>query len=110
MTELEKNSGVEPQINLGQFVGKDHKYELSVSNESPEDAISRRSEEAADARLKRKMSFALFCFSLFIISIVFTGCVYMFAAGSADDKKWAAGIVSAIASGLVGFLVGQGKK
>jgi hypothetical protein len=34
----------------------------------------------------------------------------MLANGSADDKKWAAGIVSAIASGLVGFLVGQSKK
>jgi hypothetical protein len=110
MGEPEKNSDVEPQINLGQFVGKDHKYELSVSNESPEDAAARRSKEAAEAELKRKMTFAIFCFSLFIISIVFMGCVYIFATGAVDDKKWAAGIVSAISSGLVGFLVGQGKK
>ena len=41
----------EQQINLGQIVGKDHKYELSVSNESPEDAIARRTKEAADADL-----------------------------------------------------------
>ncbi|MEI6334133.1 MAG: hypothetical protein WCS87_06200 [Methylococcaceae bacterium] len=39
-----------------------------------------------------------------------THCVYTFATGEAEDKKWASGIVGAIASGLVGFLVGQGKK
>ncbi len=56
------------------------------------------------------MTYVLFCFALLIISIIFVACVYTFATGIADDKKWAAGIVSAIASGLVGFLVGQGKK
>jgi len=101
---------VEQQINLGQIVGKDHKYELSVSNESAEDATARRMKEAADAELKRKMTFVLFCFSLLVTGVVFVGCVYTFAVGAPDDKKWAAGIVSAIASGLVGFLVGQGKK
>ena len=81
-----------------------------MSNETSEDATVRRSKEIADAELSRKMTYVLFCFALLIISIVFIGCVYTFAMGLADDKKWAAGIVSAIASGLVGFLVGQGKK
>jgi hypothetical protein len=100
----------EQQINLGQIVGKDHKYELSVSNESPEDAAARREKEAADAALKRTMTIGLFLFALSATAVVFGACVYVFAAGTPDDKKWAAGIVSAIASGLVGFLVGQGKK
>ena len=52
----------------------------------------------------------LFFFALMIIGAVFAGCVYIFATGAADDKKWAAGIVSAISSGVVGFLVGQGKR
>jgi hypothetical protein len=99
----------EPQINLGQ-IGKEHKYELSVSNETPEDAESRRLKETADATLRRKMTYTLFCFSLVIVGTIFVGCVYTFATGAADDKKWAAAIVSAIASGLVGFLVGHGKK
>lgn len=110
MAEPGNERVVEQQINLGQIVGKDHKYELSVSNESAEDATARRAKETADAELKRKMTFALFCFSLLVTGIVFAGCVYTFATGMPDDKKWAAGIVSAIASGLVGFLVGQGKK
>jgi anaerobic C4-dicarboxylate transporter len=100
----------EEQINLGQILGKDHKYELSVSNESVEDAAARRTKEAADANLKRKMTFGLFLFALALTAVVFAACIYVFANGSPDDKKWAAGIVSAITSGLVGFLVGQGKK
>ncbi len=110
MADTEQDKSTEPQINLGQIVGKDHKYELSVSNETSEDAAVRRSKEIADAELSRKMTYALFCFALLIVSIIFVGCIYTFATGEADDKKWAAGIVSAIASGLVGFLVGQGKK
>jgi hypothetical protein len=110
MSEFDKENGGTPPINLSQIVGGDHKYELSVSNETPEDASARRTKETADAELKRKMTYTLFCFALLIVSVVFVGCVYTFATGAADDKKWAAGIVSAIASGLVGFLVGQGKK
>lgn len=34
MGELDKEKGGEPQINLGQIVGKDHKYEIAVSNET----------------------------------------------------------------------------
>lgn len=110
MTERDKAVDAEQQINLGQIVGKNHKYELSVSNESLEDANARRLKEVFEAELKRKMTYALFWFALFIVGSVFLGCVYTFAVGAPDDKKWAAGIVSAIASGLVGFLVGQGKK
>ena len=97
-------------IDLGQLVSQGHKYELNIGKEPPEDAAARRAAGAADAALKRKMTYVLFCFALIVTAIVFGGCVYVFASGSADDKKWAAGIVSAIASGLVGFLVGQGKR
>jgi hypothetical protein len=100
----------EQEINLGQLVGKDHKYELSVSSESLQDAAARRTKEAADADLKRRMTLILFLFALVVTAVVFAGCVYVFATGLPDDKKWAAGIVSAIASGLVGFVVGQGRK
>lgn len=100
----------ESQINLGQIVGKDHRYELSINNETPEDAAARRAREAADAGLKRRMALGLFLFALVLTALIFLGCLYVFASGSPDDKKWAAGIVSSIASGLVGFLVGQGRK
>ncbi len=100
----------EPQIDLGRLVTKDHTYELSISNESAEDAAARRAQEAAEAELRRKMTYGVFLFALAVTATVFGGCVYVFATGTPEDKKWAAAIVSAIASGLVGFLVGQGKK
>ncbi|WP_024299731.1 hypothetical protein [Methylomicrobium lacus] len=110
MSESTQENGGNSPINLSQIVGRDHRYELSVNNETPEDAAARRAQEMADADMKRKMTFALFWFALLIVGVVFIGCVYTFSIGMPEDKKWAAGIVSAIASGLVGFLVGQGKK
>jgi len=105
----DRNSGND-QINLGQIIGSDHRYALTINNEAPEDASVRRSNEMAEAVLKRKMSYILFCFALFAVGTIFMGCMYVFATGTADDKKWATGIISAIVSGLIGFLVGQGKR
>lgn len=98
------------QINIDQLAARGHNYELSVSNESPEDATARREREAADADLRRRMSFGLFLFALAVVAAIVAGCLLTFANGNAEDKKWAGGIVSAIASGLVGFLVGQGRR
>lgn len=56
------------------------------------------------------MTYAMFLFALAMTAVVFGGCVWVFANGSPDDRKWAAGIVSAMASGLVGYLVGQARK
>lgn len=101
------------QVNLSELIGLDqhnHKYDLRLNNEPAEDAGARREQEAKDADLRRKKDFILFCFGLGFTTVVFFGCAYLFATGSPDDKKWTAGIVSAIASALVGYLVGQGKK
>lgn len=97
-------------LNLGQLIGKDHKYDVSISNESAEDASARRLLEAAEAAQKRRIALTLFWFALLFVTVLFSGCIYVFATGAPEDKKWVAGIVSAIASGLVGFLVGQAKK
>lgn len=77
MSEQSNEERGAPQINLGQIVGKNHKYELSVSNETPEDASARRTREMADAELKRK-NYSLFCFAIFMVAIIFGSCVYLF--------------------------------
>lgn len=97
-------------IDFGKMVGQDQKYEISMKNESAEDGSARRDKDAADAALKRIQSLSLFLFAMALTAVVFAGCVYTFATGAAEDKKWAAGIVTAITSGLIGFLVGTGKK
>ena len=49
MAEVPRGGAGEAQINLGQLGGRDHKDELSVSNETVEDAEARRANAAADA-------------------------------------------------------------
>jgi hypothetical protein len=100
----------EPVINLGRLADANHRYDLTVSNESPEDAQARRLNEAAEATLARRMRLMLFCFALAFVSVVFAGCVHLFATGTAEDKKWAGGIVASITSGLIGYLVGGARK
>lgn len=98
------------QINIDQLAARGHAYELRVASESGEDALARRQRETEDAALKRRMTFWMFVFAQAMVAAVFVGCVVVFANGSAEDRKWAGGIVSAIASGLVGYLVGQGRR
>lgn len=100
-----------PDINLSQLVsGGAHSFDLKLNNESTEDAQARRAEQAADAKQRRGMTWTIFIFALAMVLTIFVGCVAVFVGGEPEEKKWAAGIVSAMASGLVGFLVGHGRK
>lgn len=100
-----------PQLaDIGKMADEGSMYELKMHNESEEDAVARRANEAADAALKRKMTLALFFFAMVMVSVIFFGCAYVAATGGNDDKKWAVGIIATISSGLVGYLLGQGKK
>ncbi|ALL00026.2 MULTISPECIES: hypothetical protein [unclassified Massilia] len=105
------NQGDIRTVNLDQLIrGDSDQLELKIRNETDEDAQARRERETADAKLARTMKLMLFVFALVITGIVFGACIVVAFAGSADDKKWACSIVTAITSGLVGYLVGQGKK
>ena len=56
------------------------------------------------------MRMVLFVFALLVTGTVFAGAILTQVYGSADDRKWACSIVSAITSGLIGYLVGHAKK
>ena len=76
------------KFDLNNFAGADQKYTLSISNtESVEDGSARRELDAAAAAHQRKIQLAVVFFALFVASIIFIGCVVIFATGSADDKK-----------------------
>lgn len=105
------NQGDIRTVNLDQLIrGDSDQLELKIRNETDEDAQARREREAAEAKLARTMKVMLFVFSLLITGTVFGACIVVAFSGSVDDKKWACSIVTAITSGLVGYLVGQGKK
>lgn len=97
-------------LDIGKMADEGSLYELKMHNESDEDAAARRANEAAEAALKRQMALSLFYFALVLVSVIFFGCAYIALTGGPDDKKWALGIITAISSGLIGYLVGQGKK
>ena len=96
-------------IDLVQLTKAGHRYDATITSETPQDAQARRSEEAAVAAQKRHFAYVLFYVGLLTIGAIFIGCIYLFAGGTAEDKKWAAGLLSAIVSGLVGYLVGKGR-
>ncbi len=100
----------EGQVDIGRLAEAGQRYELAVTGgETVEDAAARRANLVADSKLARQIRLLLVVFALLLTGAIFASCLMAFVNGTPDDKKWAAGIVSAIASGLVGFLVGQGK-
>jgi hypothetical protein len=69
-------------------------------------------EDPSDARLRRFKDAVLFITSI-IGALGFGGfCVYIYiaASSSADDRKWAASIITLIVGGLVGYWSGKNSK
>lgn len=98
-------------LNLDQLIRRDgDQLELKIKNETDADAQARRAIEAAEAKLARAMRMVLFVFALLVTGTVFAGAILTAVYGSADDRKWACSVVSALTSGLIGYLVGHAKK
>jgi hypothetical protein len=82
-------------------------YRLHVTTELIEDANLRRQIALDDARSKRWKESCIFVFALTAIVLIFLGCKSLFVYGAPEDKKWATATLSAITSGIIGFLVGK---
>jgi hypothetical protein len=86
------------------------KFSLHAESESREDAEARRRESAEEAKHKRRKNFIVTMFAIGMVGAIFIAALCSFETGSADDKKWAYGIMSTIGFSLVGFLVGKETK
>jgi hypothetical protein len=84
---------------------KDPKY--TAHFESTEEASARRLEAAEKAKYKRKVHLIILIFALIMMSLIFAGCIYEYATGSADDKKWAGALLASICTAFLGFVAGQ---
>jgi hypothetical protein len=76
------------------------RYELSVKSlEDPE-----------DARHRRRKDLLLLSVALLGLCAIGFFCVWvlMSPSASADDKKWAQSVLTAIVAGLIGYLTGRG--
>jgi hypothetical protein len=94
----------ENPLDLGDL-SEDPKYDVRI--ESNEEAAARRLQVAEKAKHKRLVNLIILIFALLMVLIIFVGCIYEFATGSVDDKKWAGAIVASICSAFLGFVGGQ---
>lgn len=76
------------------------RYELSVK--SPEDP--------EDARHRRRKDLLLLSVALLGLCAIGFFCLWVLLSpsASADDKKWAQSVLTAIVAGLIGYLTGKG--
>lgn len=95
------------QFNLDDLP-KGNKFALHLESDTPEDAVARRQEKAEEAGHKRKVNTIILNFALLMVFLIFVGCIYEFATGSADDKKWAGAVVSGICAAFLGFVGDNG--
>lgn len=74
-------------------------YELTV----------KPSEDPADAAHRRRKDLALFMFALLGAGAIGAYCLWVLIepSTSADDKKWAQSVLTAIITGLIGYLTGK---
>jgi hypothetical protein len=95
------------EIDIGSLAKADPKYNSRLTVESPEEAAARRELEAQKAAHKRSVHLISVYFALGMVSLIFLGCIVYLFVGSPDDKKWATGLIGAICTGLLAFVVGQ---
>jgi hypothetical protein len=89
-----------PLEDLGDFKGP----EYDVRIESNEEASARRIESAKDAEHKRRVHIIVLGFALAMVAVIFLGCIYEFATGSVDDKKWAGAVVASICASFLTYV------
>jgi hypothetical protein len=88
-------------------------YDVSLrSQEDPQERVHRHRVEWLDARVQQGKSIFLFVFALGGIGVVLWYCLttLLEQTTAPDEKKWALSAVTAIISGLIGFLTGKALK
>lgn len=97
-------------IDLNQLA-QDEKYAVQVApNEHPDDRAARLAREREDAQLARRKEFWAFLAVMFGLTGIAAIC-FAFVLGvgqpSADDKKWAFGVLTSMVTGGIGVLTGK---
>jgi hypothetical protein len=72
-----------------------HEYKVSVERE----------ETKAERAVRLGKDVALFVAALALVAVVASICISALANGSADEKRWAQSILTALMGGLVGYLI-----
>lgn len=97
------------RIDLNDLANKpDHQLSI-VPREEPAERNARLEIGKADAAHKRRIDFALHIAAFIVVGVALCLCVWAIvsAALSAEDKKWATTLLTAIVTGFVGYVTGR---
>ena len=83
-----------------------------MPREDPAERDSRLRIEEANAAHQRRKELILHIAALLVISVVLAVCVWTIVKTNSteEDKKWAVPILSAIVTGLIGYVTGRSAK
>jgi hypothetical protein len=90
-----------------------NKYQLSlVSREDPDERDSRIRIDEADAAHRRRKDLLLSASALVVIGVALCLCVWAVVreGSAASDREWAVPLLTAIVTGLVGYVTGRATK
>lgn len=100
------------KLDLNELANRpDHQLTL-VPRADPAERESRLKIEEADAQHRRRKDLVLHVAALVVVSVALGLCVWviMNPDSNAEDKRWAGTVVTAIVTGLVGYVTGKSTK
>ena len=100
------------KIDLNDLANKpDHQLSI-VPREEPTEREARLEIERANAVHKRRIDFALHIAAFVVVGIALCLCVWAIVrdGSTAEDKRWAATLLTAIVTGFVGYVTGRSTK
>jgi hypothetical protein len=100
------------KIDLNDLANKpDHQLSI-VPREEPTEREARLEIERATAAHKRRIDFALHIAAFVVVGVALSLCVWAIVrdGSTAEDKRWATTLLTAIVTGFVGYVTGRSTK
>jgi multidrug resistance efflux pump len=97
------------KIDLNELANRpDHQLSI-VPREEPTEREARIAIEKADAAHKRRIDFALHIAAFAVAGVALILCIWAIVreSSSAEDKRWATTLLTAIVTGFVGYVTGR---
>jgi hypothetical protein len=100
------------KIDLNEIANRPDHHLTLAPREDPAERDSRLRREELDAVHQRRKELALHVVAFVVIGVALSLCVWVIVRNSSppDDKKWAELLLTAIVTGLVGYVTGRSTK
>jgi hypothetical protein len=100
------------KIDLNELADRPEHQLSIVPREEPAEREARLEIEKADAAHKRRIDFALHVAAFVVVGVALCLCVWAIVreGSTAEDKRWATTLLTAIVTGFVGYVTGRSTK